>query len=503
MQENTNKAIIVNSIINYAKMGINTILALFTTRFALQALGINDFGLFSVLGSIISFIGIFNTIMLSTSNRFLTVAIGKGDSSEVNKQFNVNLVIFIAIAIFMLLIAFPIGDWYVHSCINYDGPIANAMMVFSFSLVASVISTLATPYNGLLMAKERFIVFSLVEVFTHIVRFIIALLLVSHFNHKLLIYTVTMSAMTAIPALVYWIYCKWNFREYVEWNLVKDKKMYKDVFSFSGWVAYGAIACIARNQGAALLVNAFFNTVMNTALGIANSLNSYVTLFANNLTQPMQPQIIKNYASGSIERTDTLLVMSTKFSFLLMLIVGMPFFVGGDFLMKLWLGNVPDYAVAFTQLLIIDNLLLSFNSGISNVLFASGKIALYQVVINTLRLLSIIAAYFVLKSGAAPYSLFLTYIVFSVLCVLATQYCLQKSIHYNVRRLVQESYIPSLAVLILCLPLMLLPNFCGQGLNIVIALFYMTVIDYFVGLSKKERQYISEKISVIIEKAKV
>ena len=152
MTENTNKAIAINSIINYAKMGINTILALFTTRFALQALGVVDFGLFALLGSIISFIGIFNTSMLSTCNRFIAVAIGKGESSEINKQFNVNLTIFLSLAMIMSIIAFPIGKWYIHNHLVYDGPIENAEIVFFFSIIGSIISTIATPYNGLLIA---------------------------------------------------------------------------------------------------------------------------------------------------------------------------------------------------------------------------------------------------------------------------------------------------------------------------------------------------------------
>ena len=193
MQENTNKAIFINSIINYAKMLINTVLSLLTTRYALQALGVVDFGLFSVLGSIISFISIFNTIMLSTSNRFLAVEVGKGITSDINKQFNVNLVIFICIAVYMLLFSYPIGDWYVHKYVNYDGPIEAAMMVFTLSIIGSVFSTLATPYNGLLMAKERFIVFSSVEVVTHIIKCVVAFILVFYLENKLLIYTTTMA----------------------------------------------------------------------------------------------------------------------------------------------------------------------------------------------------------------------------------------------------------------------------------------------------------------------
>ena len=495
MQENTNKAIAINSLINYAKMAINTILALLTTRFALKALGVEDFGLFAVLGSIISFIGIFNSIMLTTSNRFLAVAIGNKVQGEINKQFNVNNVIFIAIAIFMLLIAYPSGHWYINNYVNYSGSMDNAMMVFTLSIIGSAGSTLATSYNGLLMAKEKFIVFSSVEVFAHIIRFVVTYLLISHFENKLFIYTLTMAAMTAFPTLVYLFYCNIHYRELVKWNFVKDKNAYKKVLGFSSWIAYGAVATVAKNQGAALLVNTFFNTIMNTALGIANSLNAYVVLFANNLTQPMQPQITKCYVEGNINRTNDLLIMSTKFSFMLMLLIGCPFFVGGEWLLRLWLGEVPAYALAFTVLLIVDNIIQSFNSGISTILFASGKIALYQVLINTLRLLSVIVAYVVLKNGAEPNALFVVYILFSVIGVITSQWCLKKTINFNMKIIVYKSYIPSLCILTLFLPILLIPTgFIDVEFRVVISFIYLILIEFRLGLSKKERDYVFSKI---------
>ena len=500
MQENTNKAIAINSLINYAKMGINTILALLTTRFALLALGVADFGLYSVLGSIISFIGIFNTIMLSTCNRFLAVAIGKGDPEEIRKQFNVNLTIFIGIAFFMFLVSYPVGSWYVHNFIKYEGPVHNAMMVFCLSIAGSIFSTLATPYNGLLMAKERFLVFSVVDVIVHIVRFIVAVAIVSFFKDKLLIYTITMAFTTAIPALIYWIYCRRNYRSLVEWSFVRDKSLYREVLSFSGWIGYGAFAFVSKNQGAALLVNAFFNTVMNTALGLANSLNAYITMFANNLTQPMQPQITKSYAIGNTARTDELLVMSTRFSFLLMLFVSAPFMVDSKYVLSIWLGDVPLYAAEFTLLLIIDNLIQSFNAGISTVLFASGKIARYQVIINTLRLLSIVVAFFVLRLGVVPFALFYTYIVFSLLCVLASQWCLKKELDYSLDGLWKNSYLPSILSVITFLPVLLLPSFIHPVIRISMSMVYLLVDEFFVGLSKKERLFVINKIQDIIHK---
>ena len=495
MQENTNRARFLNSIVLYAKLGINTILALVTTRYALKVLGIDDFGLFSLIGSVITFINIVNTIMVSTCNRFLAVSIGKGDIKEVNKTFNINLTIFLGCALLLLMIGLPIGHWYVVNHVNYNGSIDNALLVLYFSVVGSVLSTIATPYNGLLMAKERFILFSAVDVFVHVVRFLSVISLLFFFSNKLMVYTIFYSLASIIPLIVYWAYCSRTFPDIVKWKLVKDHSSYSEVFKFSGWVAYGAIAMVGRNQAAAVLVNTFFNTAMNTALGLANSLNQYVMLFANSLTQPMQPQITKSYAAGNYERTNELLIMSTKFSFLLMLLISCPFFVGADWILGLWLGDVPSYAVSFTLLLIVDNLVMSFNSGLSLMLFADGRIALYQLLINTLRLVSVFAAYLVLKSGTPPEALFYTYITFSVIVVFATQYCLHKTLGYDNSILIKNSYVPSLAVLAIFLLVLLLPDSLHPLLKISISIIYLLLLEFFVGLSKKERSYIINRIN--------
>ncbi len=294
MQENTNRAIAYNSVILYGRTSINTACALLTTRFALQALGIVDFGLYTVLGGIISFMSIFNTIMLSSSNRFIAIAIGKGDMIEVNKQFNVNLIIHIAIAFIALLVSYPVGEWYIPRYVNYNGPLSNAMMVYLISITASILSFIGVPYNGLLMAKEKFIVFSLVDVASHVLKLAVAWVLVSHFDQKLFIYTMTMAVMTAIPTLVYLIYCRCRYSSIVRLCVVRDRTMYINVFKFSAWVSVGAVANITKSQGAALVVNSFFNTIMNTAMGIASNINAYIGLFANNMVQPMQPQITKS-----------------------------------------------------------------------------------------------------------------------------------------------------------------------------------------------------------------
>lgn len=495
MQENTNKAIAVNSIVTYAKIIIDAILGLFTTRYALIALGVTDYGLFAILGSVIYIIMIVNAIIVSTSNRFLSVAIGKGDVNEINKVFNANLVLFIGSAIILLLIALPIGLWYTNNYINYDGPIDNAIIVFVFSIVGALFSIVANPFNGLLMAKERFFLFSIVEILVHIIRFVVVLLLVYYFENKLFIYTLLQTFTALLPVFIYWLYCKKKFPDIVKWRFTNDKNLYKEMLGFSGWVAYGGIAVFARNQGSAVLINSFFNTTMNAALGLATTVNRYIMMFANSLTTPILPQITKNYAKGNYERVDTLLVMSTKFSFLLMLLVSTPFFVEGKWILHLWLGNVPPFAVTFTILLIIDNLVMSFNSGLSPVIFADGRIALYQLLINTLRLLAVVAAYFALKADFGPQSLLYCYIAFSVVIVFATQYCMRKTLNYDMKRIYKESYKPSITVLLLLIPSFFLPKYFHPILNISLSLIYLFILELFIGLGRKERNKILNFIS--------
>lgn len=498
MAGSSNKTIAINSVILYTKLIITAICGLMSTRFALQALGVVDFGLFSVLGSVISFIAIFNTIMLSTSNRFIAVAIGKGDIRAANEQFNVNLVIHILIALITLLFAIPLGKVYILNNIHFDGDINVALNVFYVSVVCSIFSFVGVPYNGLIMAKEKFIVFCFTDILSHILKVAISFMLIYLFDNKLIIYTFALGVFTAYPTIVYYIYCNKKYSEIVHLSFVKDWNMYKKVLSFSAWVGYGAVASIGKTQGSALIVNTFFNTIMNTALGIANSILAIIHTFANSITQPIAPQITKSFASGDKQRCDNLLVASTKLSYMITFLVSVPFLVDCEWILKLWLGQVPEYAVAFTQLLIIDTLISAFNSGVSTLVFASGKIKLYQILINTLKFLAIVAAFIALKYSFPVYALFYAYIIFSVLIAISGQIVLHVTLNYDNMIIVRGAYLPSLIVTILFLPILLLTGLFPAIIHIIISLIYVIMLEFFLGLKKSERDVVINKINHIL-----
>lgn len=485
MAVDNNKAILQNTIILYTKLLITSVCGLFTTRFALKALGATDFGLFSVVGGVISFIAIFNTIMLSTSNRFIAAAIGKKDAEEVNKTFNVNLVIHVCIAVVTLLLAIPLGDWYIVNYVNFDGDINVAVKIFNITIIGSVISFIGVPYNGLLIATERFFVFCTTEALSSILKMLGALSLLYCFEDKLMVYTIVLTVLSAYPTLVFWRYCKRKFPKYTQVCFVKEKARYKEVFGFSVWVGCGAVASIGKAQGTALILNAFFNTLMNTALGLANSIKSLVQLIATSMTKSISPQITKTYSAGNMLRCEHLVIFASKVTFLSVLMVSFPFFLAPEWLLGLWLGEVPDYTILFMQLILIESLIKALNGGIPEVVFASGKLKWYQIIESSWLLLSVVVSGFVLYLGAPAYMMFVVLIIFSAVMLIIRQILLNKIVKFNNWRLIKESFVPSLSVLVLSLPLLLLDF--HPVTNIILSLIWIMGGIYFVGLNKNER----------------
>lgn len=490
--ENNNRAILQNTFILYIRLLVVSVCGLLTTRYALQALGVSDFGLFSVVGGVVSFMAIFNTIMLSTSNRFIAIAIGKNDINEINSSFNVNLLVHVVIAVVTMMMAIPVGNWYIANYINFDGDINLAIKVFNVTIIGSVISFVGVPFNGLLMAKERFFVFCFTDMISSVLKMIGAWSLLYFFEDKLMAYAMLLSVLSAYPTLVFLFYCKCKFPDYVRYRLVRDRKRYHEVFKFSIWVGYGALATMGKNQGSALIVNNFFNTIMNAALGIANMVNNIVHVFAANMTKSIAPQITKTYASGDMSRCERLVIFASKVSFMGLFVISSPFFAEPEWILSLWLGEVPPYTVIFIQLLLVDALVGSLNSGIPEVIFASGKIKCYQLIVNSIFLFSIFVAWMVLHLGAPAYMMIVVYIIFSLVVLIVRQVVLNRVVKFNNWRLIRESYLPALLVVLFSCPLFFIN--VQPIVNVGIVLLGVVVVIYFIGFNKQERNNLRKEL---------
>ena len=492
MQENTNKSIAVNSLILYIRLAIISISGLLYTRFSLQALGINDYGLYSVIACIITFISIINTIMVTTSNRFIAIAIGKNDEEEVCRQFNVNLVIHVIIALLTVAIALPAGHWYIMHHVSYDGDMQTVLRVFDVSIVAAAMSFVGVPYNGLLIARERFFVFCSTDVAMSLFKLFFTYLLIDHFEHKLIIYTYVMAFMTAFPTLVFFAYCRRQFAAITRFVFVREWRKYYDVLNFS--IGIGIVATIGKAQGGALIINMFFSTTMNAGLAVANSVGSILQTFANNAQKPISPQIVKNYAAGNLDRCTSLVCLASKATYLSMFFVSIPFILAPEVIFGLWLKEVPPYAITFTHLLIVDILIFSINAGVNDFVFATGKIKLYQMIVNTLLVSSIVVGYLAMRRGMPPEYLFYVYIAFSFLVFLVRPFIIIRITKFDVWALVRGSYVPVLLITLLFAPTLYLKQVAGPIQSVVVAYAYFVLLLYFIGLRKNERQYVNSLI---------
>ena len=451
------------------------------------------------MGGIISFIAILNTIMVSCSNRFIAISIGKNDLYEVRKTFNVNLIIHFSIAVFTILFALPLGYAYINHYVNYDGDINVAHLIYMISVVASALSFLSVPYNGLLIARERFWVFCSTDVLSSVVKLVLTYILIDNFESKLIIYTIMMAVLTAYPVIVFFIYCRVHFPEITRFLLVKEKKMYLAVLNFAIGIAFGAVATIAKNQGTALIINAFFSTVMNSAFAIANSVNNIILTFAYNIQKSISPQIMKNYAVGNTERYTYLVCLSSRVTFFTMFLLSTPFILIPDTIFGLWLTETPTETITFTQLLIIDILIISINAGIPDIIFAIGKIKIYQAVTNSLYIISIIVGYIALTKGMPIYWLFYSYIIFSIIIFIIRPIILMNLINFDLQRLIKESYTPAFYCVLLFTPMLSLRNTINPWLFIIFATVYLCIIIWGVGLTGHERMRATKRIIKLIK----
>jgi O-antigen/teichoic acid export membrane protein len=397
------------------------------------------------------------------------------------------------ISSFVLMI-FQRLDYKMHVKINED-EIQRRVMTMCIGNASGYGQTPnAVPYNGLLIARERFLVFCSTDVAMSLFKLFFTYLLIDHFEHKLIIYTYVMAFMTAFPTVVFFAYCRRQFAAITRFVFVREWRKYYDVLNFSIGIGIGAIATIGKAQGGALIINMFFSTTMNAGLAVANSVSSILQNFANNAQKPISPQIVKNYAAGNLDRCTSLVCLASKATYLSMFFVSIPFILAPEVIFDLWLKEVPPYAITFTHLLIVDILIFSINAGVNDFVFATGKIKLYQIIVNTLLVSSIVVGYLAMRRGMPPEYLFYVYIAFSFLVFLVRPFIIVRITKFDVWALVRGSYVPVLLITLLFVPTLCLKQVAGPIQSVVVAYAYFVLLLYFIGLRKNERQYVNSLI---------
>lgn len=504
MSDNSN--IVKNSLILYLRLIITSVFGLLSSRFILQALGTSDFGLYNVVGGIVLMMAFLNNVMVSTTYRYIAFELGKGELNNVNRVFNICLVIHISLAILLLLIAESVGVYYIRNFLNIEAiKIGDALFVFHLSIFITFISILSAPFQGLITAKEKFSVIATVEVLRSLFILGVVLLVMCYSGNRLRLYSVLIAILFILFSFPYFLYSLHRYSTIIKWNYQKEKRKYKEIIGYSSWIMFGAAANAGEIQGSALIINLFFGTILNASFGIANQVNNVVKMFSQSLNQAVIPQITKTYSSGNTDRTMLLVIFSSKYSFLLMLFPSLPILLETDYILKIWLTEVPEYTSTFIKIMIINALISTMNAGIPAAIQATGKIKYFQIFLSSMVLMGLPISYIAFKNGFPPYVLLLIYTIIALINLFVMQVLLKQLMHFNIKEFLKKGYLRMIMVSVGISPLFLMPHLFESTLFrfIGIALFSilgLLLVIYLLGLEKKEKEIISNYMRKLFHK---
>lgn len=503
---NDNKRIAVNTVVLYIKLIFSIIVNFVVARLVLDALGASDYGLYSVVGGVVSMLNILGTSMVATSYRYMTVEIGKEDAGNPNRVYNTIFIIHAFFAALLIIIGETIGVFYVENYLNVQpDKVSDALFVLHLSLLTTAFSVISVPMNGLIIAREKFIFTSLVDILSTLLKLglIIALLYIS--GNRLRIYAIFLAVIQLISPVSYQIYCRIKDKTIVAWKFNKNWQDYKDVLGFAWWMFFGAMAVMGRTQGAALIINFFFGTILNAAFGLATQVNNVVGHFTSTLRQAAIPQIMKNQNENE-QRSLTLVYAMSRYSYLTMNIIAIPLLLSIDEVLKLWLGdNIPQYTTIFVFFMLINGMVSNLGAGFDASIQATGKIRKNQIGYSLIGL-SILPIIFILyKLGFPPYVNVIVMVLLTIATLIFQIFIMKELTNFKIYEYVYQTIFPSLnstfiAVLILVPFKFIWPNNSVYSFFFIFLSVIVTIITiFFLGMSKKERglvrNFISNKIN--------
>jgi O-antigen/teichoic acid export membrane protein len=504
--QNDNKLLLKNTIILYVRLIVTSIIGLFSLRFIIRSLGASDFGLYNVVGGVVVMMAFLNTVMVTTTYRFIAFEMGKGNKEGVNKVFNISLVIHLFMALLVLVLTETAGVYYVNHYLNVaPGKLSDALFVLRFSTYATVFSIVSIPYQGLVTAQENFKAQAAIEIIRSALGLFTAIAIVYYIGNKLKLYSLLIAIISIVPAVLFFVYCRSRYSKFVKWNFQRNKSSYKEIIGFSGWVMLGAAASVGQTTGSNLIINAFFGTLLNAAFGIAYQVNSIVTMFAGNLGRVAIPQITKSFSGGDNDRTFNLTVYVSKYTFFLMMLPSLPILLETNYLLTLWLGDIPSFTVIFCQLILINALFTSLFSGLPALIQATGKIKYFQIITSFVALICLPIAWLLFKKGYAPPTIIILFIIALVTNLFISQILLKKIIDFNVKLFLKKSYLKIAYVMVLVIPLFLIRDLFPSGLLrfILFSIFsvcWLIAAIYAVGIEKNEKEKLHQIVVKFIKR---
>ncbi len=485
----------------YVRMLISMFIGFFTSRILLNQLGVVDFGIYNVVGSIVVMLGFLNATLSLSTQRFINFELGHGDIKQVRKIYSSSVVIHIFLALMVLIVAETVGLWFLNTHINIPADrITAANYVYQFSIFSAFFSLTVVPYTAVIIAHEHMKQYATIGIIDVFLRFSAATVLYLINTDKLIVYALAMFAVVAINYQMYRFYCKKHFEE-CNFFVVKDKELYRSMLAFSGWNIFSSISILLNGQIVGIVLNMFFGPVVNAARGIATQVNSSTNGFVGNFQLAVNPRIIQTYAGGDFVTFHRLVNQSAKTSFFLLLIFVVPIWIYINDILTLWLGNVPQHAADFCRIVLISSLINTFSLPLATAANANGHIKVFQLGTGIFEMMNIPLSYLMLKLGYEPVSVYYIALAIVIATLLVRLAVLRRLVHLKIAYFL--THIVLRCVVVATFSFMVIfaysqavanSNIWWTMLSLVISLALTGASVLSLGLNKNEKAYILEII---------
>lgn len=480
---------------------------LYTSRVVLSVLGVDDYGIYNVVGGIVTIFSFLNGSLGSATSRFITFELGKKDYQQLGKIFNVALVVHILLGVLIVVLAETIGLWFFYEKMTIPADRVNAAFwVYQISILTSFFSMSQVPYNAVIIAHENMKVYAYVGIADVFIRLLIVYLIAFSPIDKLVFYSVLLCMLQIGVMMYYRYYCRCNYEE-SKIQICRDRALYKSIFSYAGSDMIGSMSVMAQGQGLNLLLNVFFGPAVNAARAIAYQVQGAVTQFSNNFMTAVKPQIIKSYAENNLDAMWKLVVQSSCFSYYLMWMICLPIMLETDTILSLWLGEYPEHSTSFLLLVLILCLIQTVKTPRSTILHAMAKLFFANITVGIVLCMAFPLAYLFLKMGGEPESVFwaanITMILSEIVGVLVLRHYLIFSILKYFIKVHGRCLLVTLISAII--PFLLYDKIMESGLLRLLFTTFITTISvgitsFYIGMDSPMRQkiygFVRSKLSI-------
>lgn len=495
-----NKRIAKNTLYMYLRMFITMGVSLYTSRVVLRTLGVEDYGLYNVIGGIIAMFGFLNGAMTNTTSRYITFFLGKGDEKKLSDVFSMSFIIHACIAIIIIVLGETVGLWYLYEkLVIPEGRFQAAFWLYQLSIASTVASILYVPYNASIVAHEKMSAFAYISIFDSILKLLAVFALMWAPYDKLIFYGTLMFFIPLIDIAIYFSYCRRHFCE-TKLHWFWDASLFKEMFGFAGWSLLGNFSFVFYTQGINLILNAFCGPAVNAARGIAVQVEGVVRQFASNVQTALNPQIIKSYAENNMNRMYDLIIASSRYCFYLLLLLSLPVMIEADAILKVWLGDYPEHTQNFLRLILSIVMLDGMINPMFTANLATGKVKIYHIVISALSYGFMPITYLSIKYTEQPEIVFVCQFVMCLMGLIARLFIMKNQIGLSIWRYTKEVVLRNILVVFFSfLPSIYIFNklsddivgfliTCGTSIICVI------VFVFVFGMNNKEKCLIINKL---------